>query len=236
MSELPYDVAACPECGKYSWPYSRICSDCGYIKWQRWIDVQLENGELRDILTDKLHYFKRDLSQESRVSINEAVSLREWSSKPPRSKFSLVLCGNLNRERMERIDDGRPVKFLEFRFKNMHTGKWMSAKDFPMQPPIVHPSESRGKTSPATKKDAAKSEAMSPAARALAAAVELQLAGKPVSIRAACERAGVDRTNLRKLHPDVVQLLERMSDPDLSPRRGYRDSRSGSVDGFDLDD
>lgn len=83
---------------------------------------------------------------------------------------------------------------------------------------------------------APKGDGLTPPARAIAAAYDLQKEGKPVSLRAACEQAKVDRANLRKRHPDAVRTIEALSSPDRTIRRGVRDRRTGDVDGWDSGD
>jgi hypothetical protein len=75
--------------------------------------------------------------------------------------------------------------------------------------------------------------ALTPAARALAAACDLQREGKPISLRAACERSGVDRAHLREKYPEVAEAIKRMATPDRTPRRGTRDRRTGAIDAVD---
>jgi hypothetical protein len=73
-----------------------------------------------------------------------------------------------------------------------------------------------------------------PAARVLAADYDLQREGKPISLRAACERAGnVDRGHLRAKYPEAVDAICRMKTPDRTPWRGVRDSRTGDIDALD---
>jgi hypothetical protein len=72
-----------------------------------------------------------------------------------------------------------------------------------------------------------------PASRAVAAAMALRKAGKPVSVRAACKAAGVDRKNLTANHPETVQLIEQLAEPDREPSRGSIDRRTGSLDAWD---
>jgi len=72
-----------------------------------------------------------------------------------------------------------------------------------------------------------------PAARVLAAAYDLQREGKPISLRSACERAGVDRAHLRQKYPEAVRAILRMKTPDRTPRRGVRDRRTGDIDALD---
>jgi hypothetical protein len=72
-----------------------------------------------------------------------------------------------------------------------------------------------------------------PASRVVAAAYTLQKAGKPVSVRAACKAAGVDRNNLAANHPEIVKLIEQLAEPDRKPRSGLRDRRTGNLDGCD---
>lgn len=74
---------------------------------------------------------------------------------------------------------------------------------------------------------------LTPGARALAAAYELQKEGKPISLRRACERAGVDRVHLRKKYPDAAEAIQRMAMPDRTLRRSARDKRTGNIDAVD---
>ncbi len=82
----------------------------------------------------------------------------------------------------------------------------------------------------------ARPEELTPPARAIAAAYDLQKEGKPVSLRAACDKAKVDRANLRRRYPDAVKAIEALSEADRAPRRGVWDRRTGDVDGWDSDD
>jgi hypothetical protein len=74
---------------------------------------------------------------------------------------------------------------------------------------------------------------LTPPARAIAAAYDLKSEGKPVSVRAACERAGVDRNHLAKRYPEAKQIIEELGEPDRAPRRGVHDRRTGKLDGVD---
>jgi len=72
--------------------------------------------------------------------------------------------------------------------------------------------------------------------KAMAAAYALKREGKPVSLRAVCERAGgIDRANLSKRHPETAALIEALSKADRAPKRGVRDRRTGDVDAWDSD-
>jgi hypothetical protein len=82
--------------------------------------------------------------------------------------------------------------------------------------------------------------ALTPAGKAAAAAYELRRLGEPISLRAVCERAGVDRGNLRKRHPETVQMIKEMATPDRAPKRGTHDHRTeddhlgtGDIDAVD---
>jgi hypothetical protein len=79
-------------------------------------------------------------------------------------------------------------------------------------------------------------ERLTPGARAIAAAYDLQREGKPVSERAACGRARFDRANLRKRYPEAVAAIEAFSRPQTAPRRGVRDRRTGDVHAVVFDD
>lgn len=72
-----------------------------------------------------------------------------------------------------------------------------------------------------------------PASRAVAAAYALRKAGRPVSVRAACKAARVDRNHLAKRHPETVKLIEQLAEPDRAPLRGAIDRRAGNLDAWD---
>jgi hypothetical protein len=74
---------------------------------------------------------------------------------------------------------------------------------------------------------------LDPASRAVAAAHELHKAGKPVSVRAACRIARVDRKNLAARHPETIELIERLGEPDRTPRKGRIDPRTGNLDAYE---
>jgi hypothetical protein len=73
----------------------------------------------------------------------------------------------------------------------------------------------------------------SPGARAVAAAWELHEAGKPVSLRAACRLAKVDRPNLKERYPKEVKAILLLAAPDRTPRRRTGDPRTGGFDVID---
>lgn len=76
-------------------------------------------------------------------------------------------------------------------------------------------------------------DTLTPAGRALAAAYDLKREGKAVSLRAACDRAGVDRAHLRRKYPEAAAAIGRMATPDRMPRRGVHNRRTGDIDGVD---
>jgi hypothetical protein len=69
--------------------------------------------------------------------------------------------------------------------------------------------------------------------KALVAAYTLRRDGLRISLKAVCQRARIDRGNLRKRHPGIVKMIRDMSTPDRAPRRGTRDRRTGEIDGVD---
>src|SRR5208337_489621 len=71
---------------------------------------------------------------------------------------------------------------------------------------------------------------LTPPARAVAAAYDLQREGKPISLKAACKRAGVDRANLRKLYPEAARIIAGLAAPDGKPPRAIHDRRTGNID------
>ena len=76
-------------------------------------------------------------------------------------------------------------------------------------------------------------ERLSPGARALGAVIDLRKEGVPVSLKAACGRAGVDRANLRKNYPDAAEAIKAMSGSERAPRRRAKDRRTESIDAID---
>ncbi len=72
-----------------------------------------------------------------------------------------------------------------------------------------------------------------PASRAVAAAYQLRKGGKSVTIRAVCRAAGVDRNNLADNHPEIIQLIRQLGEPDRKPPSGTRDRRTGDLQAVD---
>jgi hypothetical protein len=81
--------------------------------------------------------------------------------------------------------------------------------------------------------DTARPPAPNPGCLALAAAYELLKEGRPVSLKAACERAHVDRKNVRLRYPDETRMIRALAAPDRAVRRGTRDRRTGTIDAVD---
>lgn len=81
-----------------------------------------------------------------------------------------------------------------------------------------------------------RTERLNPGSRAVAAAYELNGEGKSVSLKAACERAGVDRKNVRNCYPDAASLIKKLATPDRSVKRGTLDRRTGNFDRVDDDE
>ena len=77
---------------------------------------------------------------------------------------------------------------------------------------------------------------LTPPARALAAAYDLQREGKPISLKAACERSRVDRKHLRDRYPETVVMIRRMALMSRLPRTGMVDRRTGNLDALDEND
>jgi len=61
--------------------------------------------------------------------------------------------------------------------------------------------------------------------KAIAAACELRKEGSPISIRAVCKRAGIDRKHFSEAYADIARTIEFMSQPDRAPKRGTWDRR-----------
>ena len=77
---------------------------------------------------------------------------------------------------------------------------------------------------------------MNPGVKAVAAAYQLKKSRRPVSLKAACELAGVDRKNVSALYPGEVKLILSLSAPDRAARRGTIDRRTGNIEAVDEDD
>src|SRR5262249_22244184 len=72
-----------------------------------------------------------------------------------------------------------------------------------------------------------------PPARVIAAVYQLKLEGRPISLRAACERAGVDRKHLRARYPETAIMIQQLAKATRTPRRGKRDARTGALHAVD---
>jgi hypothetical protein len=94
--------------------------------------------------------------------------------------------------------------------------------------PSVEPESEQGRS-----RRSGTEEGLTPASKAIAAAYELQKEGKPVSVSAACRKAGVDRKNLRKRHHDVAQTIRKMAEADRSLPKGIRNRRTGELEAID---
>jgi hypothetical protein len=102
--------------------------------------------------------------------------------------------------------------------------------------PILPPPKSEapeGDTPAASKGKPDTAAELTPAARAVAAAYDLQREGKRVSLIAACKRAKVDRGHLREKYPEAVQAISKIATPDRTPKRGIRDRRTRNIDALD---
>lgn len=80
---------------------------------------------------------------------------------------------------------------------------------------------------------ASKADGLTPGAKAIGAALDIQKEGKPVTLKGACDRAQVDRGHVRERYPDAVKAIKAIGSADRGPRRGTRDRRTGDVDGVD---
>jgi hypothetical protein len=101
---------------------------------------------------------------------------------------------------------------------------------------VSPPEASETNQAPAAAPASGSKAALTPGARAVAAAYDLQKERKPISIRAACDRAAVDRAHLRDKYPEAVDAIRRMKTPGRSPRAGLRDKRTGDIDAVDDSD
>lgn len=68
--------------------------------------------------------------------------------------------------------------------------------------------------------------------RAIAAAYALLKEGKSVSVKAACERAGVNRGHLMTRYPGVVEIINAIAAPSRVPKRGSK-ARDGRIEAVD---
>jgi hypothetical protein len=74
---------------------------------------------------------------------------------------------------------------------------------------------------------------MTPGARALAAAYHLSREGKRVSVKAAAELAGVDRSHLIKKYPEAVAAIKKLGAPDHAPPRGEKGGGTGTMEAWE---
>ena len=74
---------------------------------------------------------------------------------------------------------------------------------------------------------------LNPGVKAVAAAYALKKENQRVSLKAACERAGVCRKNVKDNYPDEAGIIRAMATPDRSVRRGTIDRRTGVMDSID---
>jgi hypothetical protein len=72
-----------------------------------------------------------------------------------------------------------------------------------------------------------------PAARAIGAAIVLLKEGSPISLRAACKKAGVDRKHLSDKYPDAVESIKKLGAPNGVPPKGAVDRRTGNLECWD---
>jgi hypothetical protein len=98
----------------------------------------------------------------------------------------------------------------------------------PANPP---PAEGRVAGPIAPGREASKGD-LTPGSLVLAAAYELVKEGKPVSMRAACKRAKVDRGHVRDKYPEVAEAIDQMGTPDTDrvPRTYARNRRTGDIE------
>lgn len=80
------------------------------------------------------------------------------------------------------------------------------------------------------------SDTLSPPGRAVGAAYDLKREGRPVTVKAAAERARVDRSHLIRRYPEAVKLIKALGTPDGRIRRGSRDRRTGMIEAVDDDE
>ncbi|CAN5903275.1 hypothetical protein BH23PLA1_BH23PLA1_35630 [soil metagenome] len=77
---------------------------------------------------------------------------------------------------------------------------------------------------------------LSPPGKALAAAYDLKREGRPVTIKAACARARVDRSHLTNRYPEAVQLIKALGTPDRQLSRGWKDRETGTMEAWNDDE
>jgi hypothetical protein len=135
-----------------------------------------------------------------------------------------------------RPDDGTPMDDLDFQeyiWERLVTPEGLSELRTILSelgPPVP---EAQGPAAP-TWGDGLPRDAhshLTPPARAIAAAYDLKREGKPISLRAACSRAKVDRKHLGENFPEAKKIIETLGKPDCAPTRGIRDRRNRNVDG-----
>ncbi|WZO99350.1 hypothetical protein EP7_000950 [Isosphaeraceae bacterium EP7] len=88
---------------------------------------------------------------------------------------------------------------------------------------------------PFSRNDSPAKKAPKAVAKAVAAAYELLAEDKPLSVNAACKRAGVDRKNFVKRYPKEAALIRAMAAPDKNLPHATRDWRTGNWETIDDD-
>lgn len=102
-----------------------------------------------------------------------------------------------------------------------------SSSEAPPEPPAASGGEAPGRDARSA------SVPPNPGCNALAAAYELLTEGRPVTLAAACKRAGVCRKNVAQNYHGVAEVIRGMGTPDRTPRRATRDRRTGNLDAVD---
>ncbi len=88
----------------------------------------------------------------------------------------------------------------------------------------------------ATRVKTASGSSLTPGSKAIAAAYEMQKLGHDVTLKGACEKAGVDRKNVRKRYPEVVRMIKDIGAAGRTLIRGVIDRKTGNLDGVDEDE
>ena len=97
-------------------------------------------------------------------------------------------------------------------------------------PLIVELSELAPERRLATK---SKSARLNPKDKAIAAMMDLQQKRQPISLRAVCTKAKIDRGHLVAKYPEVIKMIENLAGPDRVLKRGIFDQRNSNLDAFE---
>ena len=90
----------------------------------------------------------------------------------------------------------------------------------PIEASVSDPGESTSNPSPPSKEKPPEADPVP--VRVVNATCDLKTQGKRVSLRAVCEKAGVDRTNFVRNYAEAAEMVKKIAAPDRQPVRGSK--------------